>query len=99
MQIAAADPVECVDVHQQARVRSFNIDLIKLAIMVICTVIVVSLDAPPRPMPSTIPPSAFSAERAARHLSIIGAAPHPPGSIQHDVVRDYIVSALRGIGL
>lgn len=59
----------------------------------------IGLDSPPTPLPERAPPSVFSAERAAKHLSIIGRAPHPINSPEHDVVRDYIVRALRDLGL
>jgi hypothetical protein len=59
----------------------------------------IGLDSPPRPLPEQAPPSVFSAERAAKHLSVIGRAPHPMNSPEHDVVRDYIVGVLRDLGL
>jgi hypothetical protein len=49
-------------------------------------------------MPEQAALSTFSAERAFKDLAVIGRAPHPINSAEHDVVRDYIMRALKGIG-
>ena len=41
----------------------------------------------------------FSAERAFNHVVEIALNPHPIGSGEHDNVREYIISTLRGMGL
>lgn len=68
------------------------------AFFVVFGLTTIGLDTPPRPLPERASPSVFSAERAAKHLSIIGRSPHPLNSPEHDVVRDYIVRALRDLG-
>ncbi len=45
------------------------------------------------------PSTLFSAVRALRHLEQIASQPHPIGSAEHVRVRDYILSALAGMGL
>lgn len=59
----------------------------------------VAMDGPPQPLSEQVPPSEFSAARAMTHLSAIAHAPHPINSAQHDMVRDYIMRALRTTGL
>jgi len=67
-------------------------------LIVLCAVVVTILDRPPRALPKQAPLSVFSAERAAEYLSVIGRAPHPLNSAEHDVVRDYIAQSLRDLG-
>src|SRR5437016_1536970 len=43
-------------------------------------------------------PTAFSAERAVAHLSVIADQPHPVGSPQSAKVREYIVGELSKLG-
>lgn len=55
-------------------------------------------------MPSKIsgldrPETEFSTERALKHLKVISAEPHYPGTEAHDKVRDYIISELKILGL
>ncbi|MGE5199328.1 MAG: M20/M25/M40 family metallo-hydrolase, partial [Rhodospirillaceae bacterium] len=57
------------------------------------------LGGPPAPVPSSAPPSAFSAGRAMAHVEQIAQRPHPVGSADHARVIDYLVSALEQIGL
>ncbi|MGZ3467305.1 MAG: M28 family peptidase, partial [Gemmatimonadaceae bacterium] len=54
---------------------------------------------PPRTVPATAPDTAFSAERAMRHVAQIAQRPHPMGTADHDRVRDYIIGKLSTIGL
>lgn len=42
---------------------------------------------------------AFSTERAWRHVEAIAAAPHPRGSEQNAIVRDYILAELEKLGV
>ncbi len=70
-----------------------------LLFFVICGVIVIALDAPPRPVMGPVPLSAFSVERAMQHVAAISRVPHPINSIEHDAVRDYILNALQQIGV
>lgn len=54
---------------------------------------------PPRPLPASAPDSVFSAERAMVHVRAMATRPHPMGTAAHDSVRDYVLGALRAIGL
>ena len=53
----------------------------------------------PEALPENAPASEFSAARALKHLEVIGARPHPMGSQEHEVVRNYIVSELARLGI
>ena len=53
---------------------------------------------PPRPLPADAPAAEFSAARAFRHVQAVAGAPHPLGSPEHAVVRDYLLAELRGLG-
>jgi Peptidase family M28 len=72
---------------------------IALLFFVLCSAIVIALDAPPWPALDQVPLSAFSAERAVKHIATISRAPHPINSTEHDAVRDYILNTLRQIGI
>ena len=54
----------------------------------------------PTPLPSNAPPDEFSAARAIVTLGAIyvGNAPHPIGSVAHDLARDRIVGEFRRLG-
>ena len=45
------------------------------------------------------PAGVFSSARARAHLEVIARRPHPVGSAEHAVVRDYLVAQLRALGL
>jgi hypothetical protein len=55
--------------------------------------------APPRPVPDSALPDAFSAERAMRHVRAIAREPHPLGSPAHAQVRQYIIDQMSRLGL
>jgi hypothetical protein len=65
----------------------------------ICIVFAERSNRPPRAIPESAPPTAFSAERAMKHLLAIAQRPHPIGSAEHDRVRDYLVAQLSNLGL
>jgi hypothetical protein len=54
---------------------------------------------PPEVVPSSAPPSVFSAERARAHLERIARAPHPSGSPEARAVEAYLVRSLEELGL
>jgi Peptidase family M28 len=72
--------------------------LISFAFFILCGAVTIALDKPPRPVSQEAPLTAFSAERAAKHLAAISRAPHPINSAEHDLVRDYILRTLRDLG-
>ena len=53
----------------------------------------------PTPVPASAPSTEFSAERAMHHVNVIAHQPHPSGSAEHVRVREYLLEALRGLGL
>jgi len=53
----------------------------------------------PQLIPDSAPATEFSAERAMEHVSAISQTPHPPGSAEIEVVREYILAQLRAMGL
>lgn len=54
--------------------------------------------APPAVSADTAP-SVFSAARAMKHLEVIAQRPHPIGSSENAVVRDYLIRELNALGL
>ena len=65
----------------------------------ICIVFAEHVSRPPGAIPENAPPTAFSAERAMKHVVAIAQRPHPIGSAEHDRVRDYLVAQLSILGL
>lgn len=53
----------------------------------------------PSPLAASAPDSVFSSARAMAHLTQIARRAHPPGSPEHQRVRDYLMDELRGLGL
>ena len=70
-----------------------------LGLLALCAVSVIRVARPPRSVRATAPDTAFSAERAMRHVEQIAQRPHPMGTADHDRVRDYIVTRLTALGL
>src|ERR1044071_8027272 len=56
-------------------------------------------DNPPAAVAVTAPPTEFSSGRAMGHVQMLAKQPHPIGSIEHNVVRDYIFNTLATDGL
>lgn len=54
---------------------------------------------PPAPLPASAPAGEFSAERAMLTVEAIAQKPHPLGSAENARVRQYLVNALRSLGL
>jgi Peptidase family M28 len=65
----------------------------------ICIVFAERVSRPPGAIPENAPPTAFSAERAMKHVVAMAQRPHPIGSAEHDRVRDYLVAQLSNLGL
>jgi hypothetical protein len=53
----------------------------------------------PDAVAATAPQDVFSADRALVYLNAFATAPHPVGSVEHDRVRDYLVSQITALGL
>jgi len=54
---------------------------------------------PPAVIPAGAPSTEFSAARALEHLKVIAQKPHPTGSAENTVVRDYLAGQLKSLGL
>jgi hypothetical protein len=72
---------------------------VALGLLVLCVASILRVARPPRAVPATASDTAFSAERAMRHVEQIAQRPHPMGTADHDRVRDYIVGQLSALGL
>jgi hypothetical protein len=73
--------------------------VIALLLIALCVVFAVRVSRPPVAVPASAPGTAFSAERAMKHVLAIARRPHPIGSVEHDRVRDYLISQLSILGL
>ncbi len=73
--------------------------VIAFLFVAICIVFAEHVSRPPGAIPENAPPTAFSAERAMKHVVAIAQRPHPIGSAEHDRVRDYLVAQLSILGL
>lgn len=69
-----------------------------LALLALVTAFVLWMQEPPSPVAASAPATVFSAERAMVHVREIARAPHPPGTPEHDRVRDYLVAELTKLG-
>src|SRR4030095_7329425 len=54
---------------------------------------------PPAAVTAGAPAAEFSSGRAMKHVQMLAKQPHPMGSIEHGVVRDYIFNTLASDGL
>jgi hypothetical protein len=70
-----------------------------LGLAVLFAFAVIRVSRPPSPVPASAPATSFSAERAMRHVRAIAERPHPMGSVDHDRVRDYVITELTALGL
>ncbi|WP_309715886.1 M20/M25/M40 family metallo-hydrolase [Armatimonas sp.] len=69
-----------------------------LALLALVTAFVLWMQEPPTPVAASAPADVFSAERAMVHVHQIARTPHPPGTPEHDRVRDYLVAELTKLG-
>jgi hypothetical protein len=89
---AAARPVG-------AGARSPSTGPLTLAILVAIAAVSSTRSALPRPVPANASDTLFSSARAMSTLVEIAREPHPTGSPEHALVRDYLANRLRGLGL
>jgi acetylornithine deacetylase/succinyl-diaminopimelate desuccinylase-like protein len=73
--------------------------VIALLLIALCVVFAVRVSRPPVAVAASASGTAFSAERAMKHVLAIARRPHPIGSAEHDRVRDYLISQLSILGL
>lgn len=67
--------------------------------LLVMTSLAIILDSGPAPQPADAPSDSFSAARAFSLVEVISRKPHPIGSTEHAVVRDYLLRKLRDLGL
>jgi hypothetical protein len=79
--------------------RNYAVGIISLILTVLCAFLVVHRQNPPDAQPASAPLSEFASGRAMEHLKVIAGKPHPVGSAEHAVVRDYIFKQLTDSGL
>jgi hypothetical protein len=72
---------------------------IAAGLLALCAISILRVARPPHAVPTTAPDTAFSAERAMRHVEQIAQRPHPMGTADHERVRDYILGQLSAVGL
>jgi len=68
-------------------------------VVLLATGLALALYRTPEPVPRHADPSVFSAERAMDHVRALAGAPRPVGSAAHAAAREYLMQALRGMGL
>ena len=76
--------------------------LVGAAVLVVLAAVIVGAYAartPPPPRPASSQADQFSTDRAFTHVEQIAAVPHPVGSAANAQVRDYLLTALRDLGL
>jgi Peptidase family M28 len=88
---------ECLSMTMSRSQRTAGAGLLAFAIVV--SVLTIAQIRPPAPVPSGAPETAFSAERAFRHVQAIARAPRPVGSDAHRAVGEYLQVELRALGL
>ncbi|HEY6804850.1 MAG TPA: M20/M25/M40 family metallo-hydrolase [Pyrinomonadaceae bacterium] len=83
--------------------RSHREESVKAILLALFLVLAASFSIREQDPPAAVSASAagqvFSAERALQHLSVIAEKPHPIGSLEHSVVKDYLMKQLSDAGL
>jgi hypothetical protein len=77
----------------------FVISLLTCLLIVLAVSFSIYRQTPPAALPANASLVDFSSGRAMKHLEVIAQKPHPLGSLEHAVVRDYILTELRRAGL
>jgi hypothetical protein len=72
---------------------------ITIIFSLLCGFLAIYRQEPPGVRPSGAPAAEFASGRAMDHIKKIARRPHPIGSDEHAVVRDYILGELTGLGL
>src|SRR5580765_2430910 len=72
---------------------------ISFLFVAVCIVFAEHVSHPPGAIPENDTTTAFSAERAMKQVVSIAQRPHPIGSAEHYLVRDYLIAQLANLGL
>ena len=70
-----------------------------LLALLACIIVVAWLQLPPKALPDSAPPDAFSAARAFLHIEATAQVPHPEGTPENRAVRDYLGKTLEEMGI
>ena len=70
-----------------------------LAALIAAIVIAWTGEQPPKPVPTSAPATAFSAERAMPDIVAIASVPHAIGSDANHAARDYLIKRMIALGL
>lgn len=76
-----------------------NLSLLTIGFFAFVIAIVFLSLMPQRPDDGKVPLSEFSTHRAFEHVKAIAAQPHYVGSAEHQKVADYLINALKELGL
>jgi hypothetical protein len=79
-----------------APVRPYSL-LRPIALLLLTAALVVRASRPPAPIAASAPETAFSAERAMRHVKMVAQRPHPVGSPDAARVRAYVLAELAAL--
>jgi hypothetical protein len=88
-----------VAVRVESHSESLLLSLLVWTLIVFLIAVAVGALKPPDPIAATASPSEFSAERAMTHVGVIARTPHPMGSDANNVVKEYLIAKLSGLGL
>lgn len=73
--------------------------LLVILCLALVSYLAIRLQSPPAAVPESAPASEFSSGRALKHLASIARKPHPLGTEEHALVREYILAQLTAAGL
>ncbi|MCA1568689.1 MAG: M20/M25/M40 family metallo-hydrolase [Acidobacteria bacterium] len=73
--------------------------LAALLLVALAACLSVYRQSPPAAVAASAPPAEFASGRAMKYVQSIGQKPHPMGSQEHTVVRDYILRELSALGV
>ena len=93
--------VTSVEVKYQARLGFAKwVNWVTIPILIVGSILLGFMQIKaPQPADSNAPLDSFSSQRAMEKLKIIAKEPHPINTLAHDLVRDYLFSELKGLGL
>lgn len=84
---------------ENTRTRSFLSRFSWWLLMVVLAGLSIWSVRPPPAVPASAPPQEFSAERALVHIRTIAQRPHPMGSSENAIVREYLLKELIALGM
>lgn len=73
--------------------------LTALGLLALCAAALAYTVHEPPVASASAPQSAFSADRAFAHVAAIAQRPHPLGSVEHNRVREYVMTQITALGL